>query len=106
MLILSPDVQDIHDFFLLLFVSKPGKRSQAALAFIGVWLVASGAPYWAAFPAPQRYALPPLYRFMAWLSRVRGVLPGRRLRFAGNEAPGVIDDWSRSALAAAVLGDR
>lgn len=27
---------------LLLFVSKPGKRSQAALAFIGVWLVASG----------------------------------------------------------------
>lgn len=71
------------------------RRPESAQA---LWLVASGAPYWAAFPAPQRYALPPLYRFMAWLSRVRGVLPGRRLRFAGNEAPGVIDDWSRSGL--------
>ncbi|MDC7805800.1 alpha/beta fold hydrolase [Luteimonas sp BLCC-B24] len=63
-----------------------------------LWLVASGAPYWRAFPVPQRYALPPLYRFMAWLSRVRGVLPGRRLGFAGNEAPGVIADWSRSGI--------
>lgn len=73
-----------------------------------LWLVASGAPYWRGFPPPQRYALPPLYRFMAWLARTRGVLPGRRLRFAGNEAPGVIADWSRTGLtgryAAAGLG--
>lgn len=73
-----------------------------------LWLVASGAPYWRAFPRPLRYALPPLYRFMAWLARRRGVLPGRRLRFAGNESQGVIADWTRSGLsgryAAAGLG--
>ena len=63
-----------------------------------LWLVASGAPYWRAFPSPTRYALPPLYRFMAWLARARGVLPGRRLGFAGNESRGVIADWTRSGL--------
>lgn len=63
-----------------------------------LWLVASGAPFWRAFPAPRRYLLPPLYRFMAWLSQVRGALPGRRLGFAGNEAAGVIADWSRCGL--------
>lgn len=63
-----------------------------------LWLVASGAPYWRAFPTPRRHALPPLYRFMAWLSRTRGMLPGRRLGFAGNEARGVIGDWTRSGL--------
>jgi len=63
-----------------------------------LWLVASGAPYWRAFPPRVRYTLPPLYRFMAWLARTRGVLPGRRLRFAGNEARGVIADWTRSGL--------
>ncbi|MEF3082938.1 alpha/beta hydrolase [Luteimonas sp. SMYT11W] len=63
-----------------------------------LWLVASGAPYWRAFPPRVRYMLPPLYRFMAWLARTRGVLPGRRLRFAGNESRGVIADWTRSGL--------
>lgn len=63
-----------------------------------LWLVASGAPYWRAFPTPRSYALPPLYRFMAWLARARGVLPGRRLGFAGNEAQGVISDWTASGL--------
>lgn len=63
-----------------------------------LWLVASGAPYWRAFPPHLRVALPPLYRFMAWLANVRGVLPGRRLRFARNESRGVIDDWTRSGL--------
>ncbi|KLJ00319.1 alpha/beta hydrolase [Luteimonas sp. FCS-9] len=70
-------------------------RPHAAQA---LWLVASGAPYWRAFPAPRAFALPPLYRFMAWLSRVNGVLPGRRLGFGGNEARGVIADWTRSGL--------
>ena len=63
-----------------------------------LWLVASGAPYWRAFPPRVRYTLPPLYRFMAWLARARGVLPGRRLGFAGNESRGVIADWTRSGL--------
>lgn len=63
-----------------------------------LWLVASGAPYWRAFPPRVRFALPPLYRFMAWIARVRGALPGRRLGFAGNESRSVIADWTRSGL--------
>lgn len=63
-----------------------------------LWLIASGSPYWRAFPPHVRYALPPLYRFMAWIANVRGVLPGRRLRFAGNEARSVIGDWTRSGI--------
>lgn len=68
-------------------------RSASAL-----WLVASGAPYWRAFPPPQRYALPLAYRFLPWLARRNGALPGRRIGFGGNEARGVINDWARSAL--------
>ncbi|ASR43989.1 hypothetical protein BEN78_12015 [Xanthomonas citri pv. mangiferaeindicae] len=70
-------------------------RPEAAQA---LWLVASGAPYWRAFSGPRALALPVLYRFMAWLSRVNGALPGRRLGFGGNEARGVVADWTRSGL--------
>lgn len=64
-----------------------------------LWLVASGSPYWRAFPSPRRYALPLAYRFLPWLARRNGALPGRRIGFGGNEARGVISDWARSALA-------
>ena len=63
-----------------------------------LWLVASGAPYWRAFPTPTRYWLPLAYRFLPWLARVRGALPGRLVGFGGNEARSVIGDWARSAL--------
>jgi predicted alpha/beta hydrolase len=63
-----------------------------------VWLVASGAPYWRAFPRPMRWWLPPAVRFLQWLSRRGGALPGRRIGFGGNEAAGVMTDWARSAL--------
>ena len=72
-----------------------GLRPDAADA---LWLVASGAPYWRAFPAPTRWWLPLAYRFLPWLAHRRGYMPGRRIGFGGNEAVGVIDDWSRSAL--------
>jgi predicted alpha/beta hydrolase len=64
-----------------------------------LWLVASGAPYWRSFPAPTRWWLPFAYRFLPWLADRRGALPGRRVGFGGNEARGVIRDWSRTALA-------
>lgn len=64
----------------------------------GLWLVGSGAPYWRAFPAPLRWGLPLVYRFLPWLTRRLGALPGRRLGFGGNEARGVIHDWARSGL--------
>lgn len=63
-----------------------------------LWLVASGSPYWRAFPAPNRYWLPLAYRFLPWLAQARGVLPGRSIGFGGNEARGVVRDWARSGM--------
>lgn len=63
-----------------------------------LWLVASGAPYWRAFPAPTRWWLPMAYRFLPWLADRAGALPGRRIGFGGNEARGVIRDWARTAI--------
>jgi predicted alpha/beta hydrolase len=63
-----------------------------------LWLVATGSPYWRTFPPPIRYGLPLVYRFLPWLAQARGALPGRWVRFAGNESRGVISDWARSAL--------
>lgn len=63
-----------------------------------LWLVASGAPYWRAFPAGTRWWLPLAYRFLPWLARMRGALPGRAVGFGGNEARGLIADWARSGL--------
>ncbi|HEY0504298.1 MAG TPA: alpha/beta fold hydrolase [Lysobacter sp.] len=63
-----------------------------------LWLVGSGAPYWRAFPLRNRCWLPFAYRFLAWLADHRGALPGRRIGFGGQEARGVIRDWSRSGL--------
>lgn len=63
-----------------------------------LWLVGSGAPYWRAFPLRNRCWLPFAYRFLAWLADRRGALPGRRIGFGGQEARGVIRDWSRSGL--------
>jgi pimeloyl-ACP methyl ester carboxylesterase len=62
--------------------------------FVGVVLVASGAPYWRRFRhgwlTGAAYALAP------WLAALVGHLPGRRIGFGGNEARGVIADWARS----------
>ncbi|HUA81338.1 MAG TPA: alpha/beta fold hydrolase [Dyella sp.] len=60
----------------------------------GLALVASGSPYW------RRFAHGSLifaaYALAAPVSRLFGYLPGRRIGFGGNEARGVIADWSRS----------
>jgi predicted alpha/beta hydrolase len=62
--------------------------------FAGLLLVASGAPYWRRFRhgwlIGVAYALAPL------LAGLLGYLPGRRIGFGGNEARGVIADWSRT----------
>lgn len=63
-----------------------------------LWLVASGAPYAGAFPLAYRLWLPFAYRLLALLARAFGALPGRRIGFGGQEARGVIRDWSRTAL--------
>ncbi|HZX76477.1 alpha/beta fold hydrolase [Lysobacter sp.] len=63
-----------------------------------LWLVGSGAPYWRAFPLRTKWWLPFVYRFLAWLAERHGALPGRRIGFGGQEARGVVRDWSRSGL--------
>jgi predicted alpha/beta hydrolase len=63
-----------------------------------LWLVASGAPYWPAFPRPRRWLLPLAYRFLPWLAEHRGALPGRAIGFGGTEARGVMRDWARTGL--------
>ncbi|WP_245156511.1 alpha/beta hydrolase family protein [Agrilutibacter solisilvae] len=62
------------------------------------WLVASGAPYWRAFPPRTRWWLPLVYRFLPWLAARIGYLPGRRIGFGGNESRSLIRDWARTAL--------
>jgi len=63
-------------------------------AFSGIALVASGAPYWRRFR--HRYAIGAAYLLAPVLAAAHGYLPGRRIGFGGNEARGVIADWSRS----------
>jgi predicted alpha/beta hydrolase len=63
-----------------------------------LWLVASGSPYWRAFPPRTRWWLPLAYRFLPWLADRRGFLPGRSIGFGGNESRSLIHDWARSAL--------
>lgn len=62
--------------------------------YAGIVLVASGAPYWRQFRRgwllAGAFVLAPC---LAWLC---GYLPGRRLRFGGREARGVIADWART----------
>lgn len=63
-----------------------------------VWLVASGSPYWRAFPLHTGLVMPLACRLLPWLARRNGYMPGRRIGFGGNEAAGVIEDWARSGL--------
>jgi predicted alpha/beta hydrolase len=69
----------------------------------GLVLVASGAPYWRRFHRGAligiAYALAPV------VSALLGYLPGRRIGFGGNEARGVIADWSRSGRSGRYAAD-
>ena len=63
-----------------------------------LWLVASGSPFWRAFPRRSKWWLPMAYRFLPWLADRRGFLPGHSVGFGGNEARRLVHDWARSAL--------
>jgi predicted alpha/beta hydrolase len=63
-------------------------------AVTGLVLVASGAPYWRAYR--HSWSLGLTLVMAPLLARLVGYLPGRRIGFGGNEARGVIDDWSRT----------
>lgn len=63
-------------------------------AFSGLVLVASGAPYWRQFA--RGWMIAAAYIAAPGLAWSWGYLPGRRIGFGGNEARGVIADWSRT----------
>jgi predicted alpha/beta hydrolase len=60
----------------------------------GIFVVAGGAPYWRTFPHAQKLVLRGLFGAMNGLGAMSGYFPGRRTGFAGNEARGVIRDWT------------
>jgi predicted alpha/beta hydrolase len=74
--------------------------SITTLPLAGLALVGSGSPYWRNFKPWVGLALvaAPL------LADLLGRLPGRRIGFGGNEARGVIGDWSRSGRSGRYAG--
>lgn len=62
----------------------------------GMVIVASGSPYWRAFPHWQRPLVRLVFAWFRGLSALLGYFPGRRVGFAGTEARSVIRDWTRS----------
>jgi predicted alpha/beta hydrolase len=64
----------------------------SSMSLAGLALVGSGSPFWRCFKPWVGLALvaaPALANLVGWL-------PGRRVGFGGNEARGVIGDWSRT----------
>jgi len=58
--------------------------------------IASGAPYFKAFPQPMRWGLRVLFRLMPQLAEWVGHYPGQRLGFAKRESRSVMRDWAMS----------
>jgi predicted alpha/beta hydrolase len=92
----GPDLQwiiaghSIGGQFASLFAAM---RSDAVKA---IAIVASGSPYWRTFPRNQRWLLRAVYPLVSVIGSVCGYYPGKRLRFAGNEARSLMRDWAHS----------
>lgn len=78
-------------FAAMLFALRPD-------ALDGLVMVAGGTPYWRNFSGFSQIAIRTLFAIAPLIGGVRGHFPGRRFRFAGNEARGVIRDWSRTGI--------
>lgn len=59
-------------------------------------LVASGSPWWRAFPMPWSVGLRLTFAVLPLLTGLCGYFPGRRIGFGGREARSVMADWARS----------
>lgn len=64
----------------------------------GVFLIASGQPYWAAFPGARAWGVRVFAQAMAPLTALCGYFPGQRLGFAGREAAQLMREWAGTAL--------
>jgi predicted alpha/beta hydrolase len=86
---------------LLLGHSLGGQAAALHLALTGdrtvdgLALVASGVPYWRAFPGPRGYGVLPYTQGIAATAALLGVWPG--WGFGGRQARGVIRDWAYAA---------
>lgn len=76
-------------FAAMLFTLRPD-------AIDGLVVVAGGMPYWKNFPGLRGIGIRALFALAPPIARWRGYFPGRRFRFAGNEARGVMRDWADS----------
>jgi predicted alpha/beta hydrolase len=76
----------------LLALARRPELADAAL------VVASGLPWWRTFPWWQRPLIFTVFGGFRLLAALFGRFPGRRVGFAGEEARGVIADWTRSGL--------
>ena len=63
-------------------------------AIAGLVVVASGTPYWKNFAGPRGLGLRAIFSVAPAIAHWRGYFPGRRFRFGGNEARGVMRDWA------------
>lgn len=64
----------------------------------GLVLLGGGLPYWRTYPPRQRWLLRTVFAAVPRIAALCGRYPGRRLGFAGNEARGVMRDWSHSGI--------
>jgi predicted alpha/beta hydrolase len=64
----------------------------------GVFLVASGQPYWRRFPSPKKYGVLAFARSIPLLTALVGHFPGSRLGFAGREAARLMREWARTCV--------
>jgi predicted alpha/beta hydrolase len=64
----------------------------------GLVLIATGSPYWRAYPGARAWALRLLLASVPMVVRAFGYYPGKRLGFAGNEARTLMCDWARTGL--------
>lgn len=77
-----------------------------ASEYSGIAIVASGSPYWRAFPGWQRPLVRLVFAWFRGLAALVGHFPGRRVGFAGREARSVIRDWTRSGVEGRYRPDR
>src|SRR5436190_20221308 len=76
----------------------------AALALVldpsrsGLVIVASGQPWWRAFPMWKRPFVLGVFSWFRGLSALCGHFPGERVGFGGREARRVIRDWTRTGM--------
>lgn len=71
--------------------------SRHADDFEGVWVVASGHPWWRTFTDLRALSILGLSYLIPPLTSLWGYFPGQRLGFAGREARGLMRDWAATA---------